>query len=334
MYTDDSEASVDLNDEDELLRMFDESPRKSSSASSASSHTSPRKSSHTSPRKSSHTSPRKSSQRSSGRTTPTEAMLGRRSRSLDDGNDLFADVAPGVNDVSESAESAESSTESSTESVSERAPESVSDDLFADVEEPAPEPPAPAPEPPAPEQQLVPPVASATQGPTIASRAADLVRTTRDRICMGFATANQVDADLATEVGRVAKVGHGYTVTFFALKLFLLACLVGYTANLDESCPCADDARKSVLLWGGGFVMGLCVVAIFVPDVYTRYPALKAVLMTLTLLVLYSVLTYFPLLRQRGCECAPEDWRRWVVEGGTYLVLAVFVLSVLGVVVV
>ena len=273
-------------------------------------------------------------------------MLGRRSRALDDGNDLFADVAPGVNDVSESAESAESaeSTESSTESVSERAPESVSDDIFADVEEPAPKPPAPAPVPeppapapapaPAPEQQLVPPVASATQGPTIASRAADLVRTTRDRICMGFATANQVDADLATEVGRVAKVGHGYTVTFFALKLFLLACLVGYTANLDESCPCADDARKSVLLWGGGFVMGLCVVAIVVPDVYTRYPALKAVLMTLTLLVLYSVLTYFPLLRQRGCECAPEDWRRWVIEGATYLVLAVFVLSVLGVVVV
>lgn len=148
----------------------------------------------------------------------------------------------------------------------------------------------------------------------------------------GVGASSDTDAAMLDTMRDGVRSAHAYTVTYFVLKLFLLACLVGYTAGLDpQACPCAEDTRKYVILWGGGVVMGLCLVAIALPDVFRQNPMLKGMLMALTFVVLYCVVTYFPMLNALDCACA-NDWRRWVVEGFVYVVLAVFLLTLVGVV--
>ena len=174
---------------------------------------------------------------------------------------------------------------------------------------------------------------SQQDGPTLWQQMTSFFQNSENRTRQAISNSNQADVDMGDIMSRTSKLGHEYVIVFFVLKLFLLVCLMGYTAGIDEeTCPCADDNRKAIILWGGGVVVAFSVLAVFFPDLYTTYPSLKAVLMTSTFLVLYSVITYFPLLRESGCDCAPEDWRRTVVESVTYIVLAIFVLSLLGVV--
>lgn len=167
---------------------------------------------------------------------------------------------------------------------------------------------------------------------SLAAQATNTLQRLTDTVRRGVGASADTDAAMLDTIRDTVRPAHAYTATYFVAKLFLLACLVGYTAGLDpEACPCAEDGRKYVILWGGGVVMGLCLVAVALPDVFRQNPILKAVLMVLTFVVLYSVVTYFPMLNALDCACA-NDWRRWVVEGVVYVVLAVFLLTLVGVV--
>ena len=173
---------------------------------------------------------------------------------------------------------------------------------------------------------------SATTSTSLATQATNTLQRLTDTVRRGVGASADTDAAMLDTMRDAVRPAHAYTATYFVAKLFLLACLVGYTAGLDpEACPCAEDGRKYVILWGGGVVMGLCLVAVALPDVFRQNPMLKAVLMALTFVVLYGVVTYFPMLNALDCACA-NDWRRWLVEGVVYVVLAVFLLTLVGVV--
>ena len=170
------------------------------------------------------------------------------------------------------------------------------------------------------------------EGPSLMTRTTDMVQRLTDTLRRGTGASVDTDGAMLDTMRDTVRPAHAYTATYFVAKLFLLACLVGYTAGIDpEVCPCAEDSRKYVILWGGGVVMGLCLVAVALPDIFRENPLLKAVLMALTFVVLYSVVTYFPMLNALDCACA-NDWRRWVVEGVVYVVLAIFLLTLVGVV--
>lgn len=154
-----------------------------------------------------------------------------------------------------------------------------------------------------------------------------------DSIHSGMQSSNQADTDMVETIGYTSNRVQAYTITYFVIKLFLLACVIGYTASIDtRMCPCANNFRKPVILIGGGIVMVLCLLAMVLPQLFNWIPFLKAFLMTLTFVVLYCIITYFPLLRNSYCECSEQDWRRWVVEGIVYITIALFVLTLLGIV--
>ena len=154
-----------------------------------------------------------------------------------------------------------------------------------------------------------------------------------DSIPSGIQATNQADVHMVETIGSSTNRVQEYTITYFVMKLFLLACVIGYAASIDiRMCPCANNFRKPVILIGGGIVMALCLLAMVLPQMFTWMPFLKAFLMTLTFVVLYCILTYFPLLRNSDCECSEQDWRRWVVEGIVYITIALFVLTLLGVI--
>ena len=154
----------------------------------------------------------------------------------------------------------------------------------------------------------------------------------------GIDTANEVDSTATVNVARqvegVTYTGAApYRIVFFVLKAFVLACVAAYTFTINTNrCRCAADVRKPLVQWGSIVALVMAVVALVYPKVYSDAPALKLVMMVVSLLVAYGIITYFPMLQHRGCECArPDDWRRWVVEGAVYLVLVLFVLAVVGV---
>lgn len=154
-----------------------------------------------------------------------------------------------------------------------------------------------------------------------------------DSIHSGMQSSNQVDTDMVETIGSTSIRIQTYTITYFVMKLFLLACVIGYTASIDtRMCPCANNFRKPVILIGGGVVMVLCLIAMVLPQLFIWIPFLKVFLMTLTFVVLYCIITYFPLLRNSYCECSEQDWRRWIVEGIVYITIALFVLTLLGIV--
>ena len=170
------------------------------------------------------------------------------------------------------------------------------------------------------------------EDPSLLTRTSEMVQRLTDTVRRGTGASVDADGAMLDTMRDTVRPAHAYTATYFVAKLFLLACLVGYTAGIDpEACPCAEDNRKYVILWGGGVVMGLCLVAVALPNIFRDNPLLKAVLMALTFVVLYSVVTYFPMLNALDCACA-NDWRKWVVEGVVYVVLAIFLLTLVGVV--
>lgn len=154
-----------------------------------------------------------------------------------------------------------------------------------------------------------------------------------DSIHSGMQASNQADTAMVDTIRSTTNQVQTYTITYFVMKLFLLACVIGYTASINvRECPCANNFRKPVILIGGGIVMVLCLLAMVMPQLFTWMPFLKAFLMTLTFVILYCIITYFPLLRNSSCECSKQDWRRWLVEGIVYITIAMFVLTLLGII--
>lgn len=171
---------------------------------------------------------------------------------------------------------------------------------------------------------------SSSTGPSLFERIRHFLT---DSIPSGIQHSNQADTDMVQTISSSTHHIQSYTITYFVMKLLLLACVIGYTASIDvRMCPCANNFRKPMILIGGGIVMILCLLAMVLPRLFTWMPFLKAFLMTLTFVVLYCIITYFPLLRNSDCECSEQDWRRWVVEGIVYITIALFVLTLLGVV--
>lgn len=151
------------------------------------------------------------------------------------------------------------------------------------------------------------------------------------RMVRGIDSTNQIDRDMGTRLQDTTKLGHSYVISFFVLKLLLLTCVIVYTSSVDVTdCECAGDPRRYVIQWGGAALAALSIVALFIPEVFTSFSILRVVMMTIMFVFLYCVLTYFPMLRSSGCDCAEEDVRRWIVEGITNIALAIFVLSLMG----
>jgi len=133
------------------------------------------------------------------------------------------------------------------------------------------------------------------------------------------------------QIEHTSRWVHG--IVFYVLKAFVLVCLVVYTFAVDIGrCECAANFRKPLIQWGGLLALMMVLVAIVYPQVYATVPALKVAMLLLTLVVAYGVVTYFPILRDKGCRCAGgHDWMRWVVEYSVFVVLALLLLGVGGV---
>lgn len=182
------------------------------------------------------------------------------------------------------------------------------------------------------------PVSSDSTVTTTTTSIGDFFRKIGTHLQSGMDSANDIDSSATVHVARQVE-GVTYTsaapyrIVFFVLKAFVLACVAVYTFTINTNrCHCAADVRKPLVQWGSVVALVMAVVALVYPKVYSDAPALKLVMMVVSLLVAYGVITYFPMLQHRGCECArPDDWRRWVVEGAVYLVLVLFVLAVVGV---
>ncbi len=148
-------------------------------------------------------------------------------------------------------------------------------------------------------------------------------------------TSNDIDRSLTTTMHQHVDAASRWAggIVFYVLKAFVLVCLVVYTFSVDTvHCRCADNVRKPIIQWGGLVTLVMVVVALVYPRVYTVVPALKVVMLLLTLVVVYAVVTYFPILRDKQCRCAGrDDWRRWVVEYSVFIVLGLFLLGIGGV---
>ena len=148
-------------------------------------------------------------------------------------------------------------------------------------------------------------------------------------------TSNDIDRSLTTTMHQHVDAASRWAggIVFYVLKAFVLVCLVVYTFSVDTArCRCADNVRKPIIQWGGLVTLVMVVVALVYPRVYTVVPALKVVMLLLTLVVVYAVVTYFPILRDKQCRCAGrDDWRRWVVEYSVFIVLGLFLLGIGGV---
>ena len=218
-----------------------------------------------------------------------------------------------------------------------------------DVDEAAlitPEKPAPTPEKPAPTPETLTepatPFSFQTQAEntttSVTTSVGDFFRKLGTHLQNGIDAANDIDSSATVHTARqvegVAFTGAlPYRIVFFVLKSFVLACVAAYTFSINTTrCHCAADLRKPLVQWGSVIALVMAVVALVYPKVYTDAPVLKLVMMVVSLLVAYGIITYFPSLQHGRCECArPNDWRRWVVEGAVYIVLILFVLAVVGV---
>lgn len=150
-----------------------------------------------------------------------------------------------------------------------------------------------------------------------------------------IAVSNDIERSITgsvhEQIEHTSRWVHG--VVFYVLKAFVLVCLVVYAFTVDtQRCECAANFRKPLIQWGGLLTLVMVVVALVYPQVYTTVPVLRVVMLLLTLVVAYGVVTYFPILRDKRCRCAGgDDWRRWVVEYSVFVVLALFLLGVGGV---
>ena len=162
-----------------------------------------------------------------------------------------------------------------------------------------------------------------------------IFQSTTSHLKDAIAASNDIDRSLTTAMHRNVDAASRWAggIVFYVLKAYVLVCLVVYTFSVDTArCRCADNVRKPIIQWGGLVTLVMVVVALVYPRVYTVVPALKVVMLLLTLVVVYAVVTYFPILRDKSCRCAGrDDWRRWVVEYSVFIVLGLFLLGIGGV---
>ena len=162
-----------------------------------------------------------------------------------------------------------------------------------------------------------------------------IYQSTTSHLKDAIAASNDIDRSLTTAMHQHVDAASRWAggIVFYVLKAFVLVCLVVYTFSVDTArCRCADNVRKPIIQWGGLVTLVMVVVALVYPRVYTVVPALKVVMLLLTLVVVYAVVTYFPILRDKSCRCAGRDnWRRWVVEYSVFIVLGLFLLGIGGV---
>lgn len=157
------------------------------------------------------------------------------------------------------------------------------------------------------------------------------VTTTLTYLRDGVRASNSLEAEATRSYANALRLAcewaHG--IPYFVIKTFLLVCVVTYTFSINGNCTCAQDARKVILQWGGVVLIVMSAVSLGFPQIYSLAPVLQTIMLLITLLVIYSAITYFYTQRTHQCDCAqPYDWRRWVVEYSVYVILALILLGI------
>jgi hypothetical protein len=161
--------------------------------------------------------------------------------------------------------------------------------------------------------------------------------TTADHVQLAVAETNAVGADAAQilndTVSRVATPGGGGGAVAYVLKVGVLLCVLAYTFSIDTvRCKCADTPRKLLVQCTASVVLAMLLAVLVYPRLYQTIPILKMLMMVTTLLLVYGMVTYFPVLANKeACPCAKVTWQRYVAEYSVYGVLLLFVLALVGV---
>jgi hypothetical protein len=159
---------------------------------------------------------------------------------------------------------------------------------------------------------------------------------TADHVQLAVTETNAIGVDAAQimndTVSRVATRGGGGGAVAYVLKVGVLLCVLAYTFSIDTvRCKCADSPRKLLVQCTASVVLVMLLAVLVYPRLYRTVPILKMLMMVTTLLLVYGMVTYFPVIDNKACPCAEVTWQRYVAEYSVYAVLLLFVLALVGV---